>query len=876
MSRPQRIVKPVNLKEISFSEEEMEDAVGNISPPAVVEDPAATLIVTQNAKEFDLNHFKQFKKRVECCNRNTMRIHNKNTKSKDHGSADRGLVYIEFNAGMFEAIKKNMMRILRDTYKVIMTKAKIEFYGEAEERINIDFQVSLNGHVHEMKMKVYNTVCALDVQALGIPTETTFAHLSNITCGLFFAENVIVRVVNILDKHIDIKKLNEYHRKLAIDGKNATKNKLSKSCSSCEKDVKTGNAIKCHTCKLLTHRECVSKSMTEQCLERQLAKNKFSCEKCYISPVYNEDIEDDGAVLTRLAIMNESTESNLEVEEISSDEYICNMCKFKGMDGAKLREHIVAVHGDNSNTLSSVCEICSMTFITQNELMAHVQNVHNLSCPDCWKSFKDSHQLSIHVNQCMNDRKRKRMEASLLLDDSCDKCDKTTEANTTLKEHLSQKHGENEKLQKDLIELQSRFDVINEELKKAKDEISEVDKEVKNVIQENKTLKLDKEKMELENLSLKNDLKVLEKEVNTNDIDGVIADKNDEIERGKLIIQEKEKTLKKVKEAHKKEVQEIQRERIAAQEDLNSLKKENKTIKDKEGTLLEIFGMLKKFVKIDEEITNEATIPTKNDEASSLLNCKSCNHTSTDIEALNKHTRDEHIITKYPCIECDYQALSMDSLRKHQKEIHGQNGARSKTKVGCGKCAFTTVSENNLEVHKSKEHEVVFKCKLCEDEFSTESELLLHEELDHRRSRFTCNECEKIFPSNSRLQNHKQHVHAVSTHCVCDYCGFKCDTLKDLDLHIENTHAAFKNKRKDIDMRDLSHRKPCDPSSPTHSRSCCDRTPREHLKNEICHFQEYCRYGRKKCKFIHFENQEQVSSFLGSRNHQEFINHSRR
>ena len=125
--------------------------------------------------------------------------------------------------------------------------------------------------------------------------------------------------------------------------------------------------------------------------------------------------------------MKESTESSLEVEEISSDEYICNICKFKEIDGAKLREHIVAVHGDNSNTLTLIskdaCEICSMTFITQNELVEHVQNVHNLSCPDCWKSFKDSNQLSIHVNQCMNDRKRKRMEASLLLDDSCDKCD---------------------------------------------------------------------------------------------------------------------------------------------------------------------------------------------------------------------------------------------------------------------------------------------------------------------------------------------------------------------------------------------------------------------------------------------------------------------
>ena len=94
MSRPQRIVKPVNLKEISFSEEEVEDTVANVdtSPLEVIEDPNATPILTQNAKEFDLNHFKQYKKRIECCNRNNMRIHNKNTKPKDHGSADRGLM----------------------------------------------------------------------------------------------------------------------------------------------------------------------------------------------------------------------------------------------------------------------------------------------------------------------------------------------------------------------------------------------------------------------------------------------------------------------------------------------------------------------------------------------------------------------------------------------------------------------------------------------------------------------------------------------------------------------------------------------------------------------------------------------------------------
>ena len=90
-----------------------------------------------------------------------------------------------------------------------------------------------------MKIKVYNTVCAMDVQALGIPLKTTFSHLLNLTCAEYFVLNILDKIIGILSKNIDIKMLNEFHRKLAIDGKNASKKeKANKSCVSCDKDVK--------------------------------------------------------------------------------------------------------------------------------------------------------------------------------------------------------------------------------------------------------------------------------------------------------------------------------------------------------------------------------------------------------------------------------------------------------------------------------------------------------------------------------------------------------------------------------------------------------------------------------------------------------------
>ena len=49
---------------------------------------------------------------------------------------------------------------------------------------------------------------------------------------------------------------------------------------------------------------------------------------------------------------------------------------------------------------------------------------------------------------------------------------------------------------------------------------------------------------DVEALQLKNDLKVLKRELDSNDVDGLITEKNDEIERGKLIIQDRDKSLK--------------------------------------------------------------------------------------------------------------------------------------------------------------------------------------------------------------------------------------------------------------------------------------------------------------------------------------------
>jgi hypothetical protein len=78
-------------------------------------------IVTENSRKYDLNYFKQFNRQLEYCDRDPFRIHDPLRKKSDHGSKDRGLVYVEFNAGLFQAMKSNMMKPAKEKYNISLT-----------------------------------------------------------------------------------------------------------------------------------------------------------------------------------------------------------------------------------------------------------------------------------------------------------------------------------------------------------------------------------------------------------------------------------------------------------------------------------------------------------------------------------------------------------------------------------------------------------------------------------------------------------------------------------------------------------------------------------------------------------------------------------
>ena len=123
--------------------------------------------VTHIAVDSELNLETQFSKRFQACNRDIFKV------NKQNGSANKDkqkYVKVEFQTGMFEVLKKNMIDIMREDFKVKYTKdPKLETYGasKAEEIYYLDLQFIKDGSEYNVKLSVFNTNCIIGIDSTG-------------------------------------------------------------------------------------------------------------------------------------------------------------------------------------------------------------------------------------------------------------------------------------------------------------------------------------------------------------------------------------------------------------------------------------------------------------------------------------------------------------------------------------------------------------------------------------------------------------------------------------------------------------------------------------------------------------------------------------
>ena len=245
------------------------------------EDATRNPTVQNKGKDMELNF-----KKLEFCDRESFNIHDKENNVNDKnvkGSANKSCVYMDLNAGIFEAAKMNLVRVLeKELHIYLVKKPKVETYGtsEAVERILLDMKMTVNDKEHEVKIRVYNTLCSLDVTGKGAATIAAkkHEHLENNTVAGYFIEKVMPKVVQYLRNNFDIPKLNEYCRKLALIGVDETKD----TCFYCEKENRDKNILKCTGCKSILHLKCAGKTgISNQSLEEINKKPEtFTCNPC--------------------------------------------------------------------------------------------------------------------------------------------------------------------------------------------------------------------------------------------------------------------------------------------------------------------------------------------------------------------------------------------------------------------------------------------------------------------------------------------------------------------------------------------------------------------------------------------------------------------
>ena len=188
--------------------------------------------------------------------------------------------------------------------------------------------------------------------------------------------------------------------------------------------------------------------------------------------------------------------------------------------------------------------------------------------------------------------------------------------------------------------------------------------------------------------------------------------------------------------------------------------------------------------------------------------CDQCDRKFVDSSALKGHLKTHASDKPNKCKICDRGFKDRANLRQHEATHRAERPHKCET---CGQ-AFT-FKRNMLrhsEMHKKKaltvEH-TIYKCDLCMMIFSTQTELIDHNQHEHPDSTLTetnatncvfkCihQKCQRVFPTEALYLSHVELVHDEKEEKLengpfsCQFCGVQFVNIKTLRQHLKTFHA---------------------------------------------------------------------------------------
>ncbi|CAC5392942.1 unnamed protein product [Mytilus coruscus] len=158
-----------------------------------------------------------------------------------------------------------------------------------------------------------------------------------------------------------------------------------------------------------------------------------------------------------------------------------------------------------------------------------------------------------------------------------------------------------------------------------------------------------------------------------------------------------------------------------------------------------------------------------------LFHCKICNEI-VPVEKREEH-RERHVQMKYCCNKCESVKMSYVQRDDVEKDESIDNLFK------CNECKTDDTSDASS---------VSLVCPLCNDRFLEFSSLSSHKQNVHQNSTgkdFSCTECDKIFVNYQKFKLHQQLCHATRYHsCPYQNCQKIYTSPSKLQNHIQKRH----------------------------------------------------------------------------------------
>ncbi|XP_046688366.1 zinc finger protein 271-like isoform X2 [Homalodisca vitripennis] len=168
--------------------------------------------------------------------------------------------------------------------------------------------------------------------------------------------------------------------------------------------------------------------------------------------------------------------------------------------------------------------------------------------------------------------------------------------------------------------------------------------------------------------------------------------------------------------------------------------------------------------------SNKETKIVVKGEKESLI-CRICGVEFSELTALLDHSEDHSDIDCFPCTMCDRWFSNKSVLDTHFVEEHFGHKIEEAEVHQCESCGLSFKSAVRLESHVCGSSAATNRCLTCNKAFRSEARLEFHQRFHRGAKPGYCEVCQKTFPDELKLYKHTMYLHSQNKGHVCEECG---------------------------------------------------------------------------------------------------------